>query len=433
MAHARPMTRATRETSTDYGRPFRPWPVAAANEMGRLAQRLGWRGANLSEKSLISAARRRTGLNDFGDDRFREPLSILITALEDEARLNPVGKLMARENLIRVLKNRLLLQDDLERHPEILDIELEPPLFIVGLQRTGTTVIHRTLAKDPEIRVLTSWEAINPAPRGPLRGLGRDPRVRTAKIAEVSLRFLAPDFFAIHPVEAESPEEDCLLLDYAFLSTVPEATQQVPSFSAWLEEQDHRRAYEFLEVVLKYLSWQRPGGRWLLKSPHHLEHLDIIGEVFPGAQIIWTHRDPARSLASFCSMMSHAYGVFSDHVDPRVVGRRWLRKTSHMVTEAMEARKSWEGAPFVDVFYRDLMADPVGEVERVARELGRPFPKEVEAAVRSWFGRNPQHKHGRHRYGLVHFGLDRREVDERFAEYRARFDLADEEGSDVGR
>lgn len=427
------MTITTRETSTDYGRPFRPWPVAAVNGLGRLAKRLGWRGVSLSEMSLLSAAQRRTGLSDFGDDQYREALSILIAALEDEARLNPVGRLMARENLIRVLKNRLLLQADLERYPEILESELEPPLFIVGLQRTGTTVVHRTLAEHPENRVLMSWEAINPAPQGPLDGRGLDPRVRTAKIAEVSLRFLAPDFFAIHPVEAESPEEDCLLMDYAFLSTVPEATQQVPSFSEWLEEQDHRRAYEFLEVVLKYLSWQRPGGRWILKSPHHLEHLDIIGDVFPGSQIIWTHRDPARALASFCSMMSHAYGVFSDHVDPHDVGRRWLRKTSHMVRSAMDARKGWEGAPFVDVFYPELMANPLGEVERIARELGRPFPAEVEAAVRGWFGRNPQHKHGRHRYGLEHFGLEQSMVDERFAEYRARFDLDVEEGSNVGR
>jgi hypothetical protein len=284
-------------------------------------------------------------------------------------------------------------------------------------------VVHRTLAEDPGIRVLASWEAINPAPRRALTNGGRDPRIRFAKIAEVSLRYLAPDFFAIHPVEAESPEEDCLLLDYSFLSTVPEATQQVPTFSAWLEEQDHRKAYEFLEMVLKYLSWQRPGGRWLLKSPHHLEHLDVIAEVFPGARVIWTHRDPSKALASFCSMMSHAYGVFSDHVEPRVVGERWLRKTSYMVKKAMEARKSWDGPPIIDVFYRDLMADPVGEIERVVHELGRTFSPAVEAAVRRWLERNPQHKHGRHRYRLEHFGLERTEVDERFAEYRARLDL----------
>jgi hypothetical protein len=401
--------------------------VAAANRVGRLVERVGVR-ADLSVASLLAAARRRTGLDDFGDDGFLEPVGVLTDALEREARLHPIGRLAARENLIRVLSNRLRIEADLRAHPEILDIEIEAPLFIVGMQRTGTTVVHRSLAQDPGLRVLMSWEAINPAPPGPTNGRSRDPRVRTAAIAETSLRYLAPDFFAIHPVEAESPEEDCLLLDYAFLSTVPEATQQVPTFSAWLEAQDHGSAYAYLEKILKYLSWQRPGGRWLLKSPHHLEHLNVVLRVFPGARVVWTHRDPATALASFASMMAHAYGVFSDEVDPRTVGRRWLRKTSFMVERALAARADAGDGPFVDVRYRELVADPVGEIERIAKALGRPFPSELERRIRRWLRENPQHKHGRHRYDLGRFGLDRREVESRFADYRARFELEPESG-----
>jgi len=329
-------------------------------------------------------------------------------------------------NLLRMLTNRLRIEDDLARHPEILEAPLEPPVFIAGLQRTGTTMIHRTLSWDRAFRVLPSWEALNPAPPSRGNGLDVDARLRTAKMAELSLRYMAPDFFAIHPVEANEPEEDCLLLDYTLLSTAPEGTQQAWSFSAWLEHQDHLPAYRFFGQVLRYLSWQRSGGRWLLKSPHHLEHFGEILSVFPGAKIIWPHRDPAKAVASFFSMMCHAYGVFSDDVDPREVGRRWLRKDAYMVERALAARRELGDDAFLDVHYEDLMKDPEGQMRRIYEFLGRPFADAAAARVRAWLAANPQHKHGRHRYDLAHFGLERAEVDRAFADYRERFDIAPE-------
>jgi hypothetical protein len=410
-----------RITSRDYRRPHRPWPLRAANRALALPARLGIEAA-LDEASLVRAARRRSGLHFFGDESFREPLRRVVDALENGARLHPLGRWIARETLVRLLANRLRRQALWDLHGEIRAIPVESPVFIVGLQRTGTTVLHRLLALEPALRPLLSWEALNPAPlpRARARRDGSDPRVRLAETAERALRWMAPDFFAIHPVEAHAPEEDVLLLDLCFMGTTPEASQHAPSLSRWLEEQDQRPAYRDLRGWIQLLLWQRP-GRWLGKTPHHLEHLDALLSVFPDARIVQTHRDPAVVAASFCSMVCHARGVFSDAVDPIEVGRHWGRKQARMVGRAMEARDAAGSEHFLDVAYGDLVADPLKQVHRIYDFLGLRLAPETEARMQAWLAQHPQHRLGRHRYRLEDFGLDAARLEERFAAYRERF------------
>lgn len=425
---------ARRETSRTYDRPYRPRALRAVNRALGWLQGAGLGSPDLSVAGLFAEARRRAGLWSFGDDTLSDRLRVLVEAVDVEARLHPLGRWMFRENQVRILVNRLRMEDAWARHPEIADLPVARPVFVVGLQRTGTTMLHRLLACDPARRFLPSWEAVNIAP-APGRGGGRggnagggapDPRVRSARFAERAVRYMAPDFFAIHPVEAEAPEEDVLLFDYAVWSTVPEAMMHVPSFSAWLERQDHREAYRFYARVLRYLQWQRPGGPWVLKTPHHLEHLDALLEVFPDARILQTHRDPTKVLASFCSMMAHSRGVFSDRVEPREVGRHWFAKARRMIERSTAARDAHGDGRFLDVRYDRLVADPMAELRRVYEFLGDPLTPSAEAAMRRWLRDNPQHKHGRHRYRLEDFGLDRGEVGRAFADYRARFGIPDE-------
>src|SRR6185503_18919343 len=125
------------------------------------------------------------------------------------------------------------------------------------------------------------------------------------KLSERTLAWLAPEFFAIHPVEADAAEEDVLLLDHSFTSQAPEATLHVPTYAAWLETQDLEPAYRYLARALKLLSWQKPRQFWVLKTPHHMEYLDELFRVFPGATVIQTHRDPQKTMGSFCSMVAH--------------------------------------------------------------------------------------------------------------------------------
>lgn len=250
--------------------------------------------------------------------------------------------------------------------------------------------------------------------------------IRQAELARRALAYLAPDFSAIHPVEAAEPEEDCLLFDFGFNSTVPEATWRVPSFSAHLEAMDHGPAYEEVALWLKYLQWQRPGGAWLLKTPQHLEHLDTLLATFPKARILWIHRDPCVTAASFSSMMAHAWGVFSDRVDPHEVAEHWINKAQGMVERAMAVRRKVGPGLFRDVSYYQLVADPTRVLEDVYAFLRRDLTPGIRAGMQAWQAANPQHKHGRHRYQLEDFGLSRDRVDRMFATYRERFRIPHE-------
>ncbi|MBI5487075.1 MAG: sulfotransferase [Deltaproteobacteria bacterium] len=416
-----------RATSTDYRRPYRPRALAWLNRALDAGESLGFGRADLRADSLLGAARERTGLRELGESSLPERLRRLVDAIEAEAELHPLGRWMIRERLIGTLGNRLRMEEALRRRPAILDERIAAPVFIVGLQRTGTTVLHRMLAADPGRRFLPSWEAVSiaPAAGSPWRRLLiGDQRMALARFAEAAVRYMAPDFFAIHPVEASAPEEDVLLFDYGLWSTVPEAMMMVPSFSRWLEEQDDGPSYADYRRVLAYLQWQRPGGPWVLKTPHHMEHLETLLATFPDARIVQTHRDPATVLASFCSMMAHSRGVFSDRVDPGDVGRHWLGKAQRMVACTMRVRgAASDRGRFLDVRYGDLVADPVREIRRVYDWLGAPLLPAAEAAMERWRLGNPQYKHGRHRYRLEDFGLDREEVSRAFFAYRERFGI----------
>ncbi len=414
-----------RTTSTQYGRPYRPRAVAVFNRVGPVV--------SLDPDDLIRRAVHRSGAHYLGDDPVRERLVRLVESIEAEARLHRFGRVMVRENLIRILANRLRMEQLLDQHPGMLDLTRDDPVVIVGLQRTGTTLLHRLLACDPDFRVLESWEAINPAPApraaGPFQrwvGGSSEPRVAAAVIAQRVVRWLAPDFFAIHPIDARSPEEECLLFDYAFLGTVPEATYRVPSFSRWLESQDPEEAYRFLARVLALLAWQRGGRRWLLKTPQHLEHLGALLTAFPRARILFTHRDPARSLPSFCSMIAHAWGVFSDDVRPAEVAEHWGAKTERMIERALAVRGGPREQQFLDVQYRDLVTRPLDVARRVYAWLERPLVDDVAARMGRFVADHPQHRHGRHVYDAASFGLDPERIRARFGDYVQRFAVEEE-------
>lgn len=404
-------------TRTDYAHPYRPWPVRALNGAAS-ALRLDGR-PRLDRAALIAAAQRAEGLTDFGAPTL-DPLDVLLPSIEAEAHLHALGRRITFDRLVGVLRNRLRAQALFQATPAILERPVRAPIVITGLQRTGTTFLHRLIAADPGIRALRSWEALDPVPRPGSADGDTARRRRMARFAESGLRWMAPDFFAVHPVEADAPEEEVLLLDQSLLSTVPEATLRVPTFSAWLESQDQRPAYDTLRRLLQLLDAGE--RRWVLKTPHHLEWLDTLLDVFPDAIIVMTHRDPVTTLASFCSMVAHGRGVMSDAVDPAEIGGEWLRKVGRMMDRALDTR-SRRGGTFVDVQYADLMRDPMGEVARIYAAAGQALTPEARAAMEELRTTQTQDKHGRHAYALADFGLTDAMVAERFSAYRHRFGL----------
>jgi len=377
-----------------------PRPVRAGLNAWRLAQRFGVGRIPLSEESLLRAARRQTGLHDFVDGSFRDPMRRMLASLENEAHLHPLGRVTMRESLVRALANRLRLEALSDLHPEIAQLPVDAPVFVVGMQRTGTTMLQRLLSCEPQLRSMSAWEGLNPAPfpgypsRTDRRG--RDPRIRLARTAESALRYLAPELFAIHPIEAEEPEEDIHLLDVTFVSPAVDAIARAPSYQAWFCEVDQLPAYRYMKRLMQLLLWQRP-GRWLGKTPHHLEYLDELLAVFPDAKVVITHRDPCRTVASFCSMMAHSRAMFCDDVDPADVGRQFGDKAIRAIQRSMSARDRLPSDSFLDVLYADVMADPLKEVRCVYDFIGFELAPETENSMRRWLARNSQTKHGLHR------------------------------------
>lgn len=406
-------------------------PVRALNVALGGLQRMGVGRSELTRESLVRSARRQSGLSDLGDDFddpvTRDALRRLLESLEDEASLHPFGRMVIRGTLVKSLVTRMRLVELCKRDPEIMDLPVERPVFIAGLARTGTTLLHRLLGCEPRLRPLLAWEGLTPAPvPGRIAKPGRpDPRVRLATTAERALRYLAPEFFAIHPAEADGYEEDVLLQDGSFMSPTVDATMPVPTYSAWLHSTDQTPMYRYFHRLVQLLLWQRPGS-YLGKTPHHLENLPTLLAVFPGAKVIVTHRDPAKVVPSFCSMMAHGRRIFSNDLNLADVGRQFHAKQLVGVTDAMDARRALPSECFLDVHYADLMSDPMKEIRRIYDFIGWELTPRTEQAMDAYRRQNPKDKRGSHRYEPEHFGLSREDLDRDFGPYREHYGIARE-------
>ncbi len=360
--------------------------------------------AKIDGEKLVKKARHKTGLQNFSDEVWREPYEVLIKSINKEANLHPIGQFIMKERLTNILSNRLLTDFWLEKHPEILEQELYPVWLIAGLQRTGTTKLQRLLNSDPDNRVLLSWEAINPAP--PVNQKKSDQRIKAAKLSENALKIISPGYFAIHPIEHLQPEEDVLLLDLTFLSTAAEATMHVPTYAEYIEQADHSYAYEYMTKVLKFLQWQRPAKRWILKSPHHLEFLQEAKNHFKNLQVIWPHRDVRETLPSFLSMVAYSRALFSDHVKMIDVTNHWKRKTQRMLQQAISFRMSQNTVGFTDILYNNLINDSISELKKLYIQSGKDFSDQLVQLFLQTEKTNTRGKYGKHEYQLSDFGLN---------------------------
>jgi len=404
-------------------------PIRGLNAGWGALQRLGIARPALRRDSLVRSARKRSGLDelgaDFDDAVTQDSLRRLLESLDGEAQLHPFGRAIIRESLVGALVTRLRLEQLSKQYPEISAMPVESPVFIAGLARTGTTLLHRLLGCERRLRPLLSWEGLTPAPPAKLSPGKPDPREKRARTAERALRYIAPEFFAIHPVQADGYEEDVLLQDGSFMSPTVDATLPVPTYSAWLHAVDQRPMYRYFRRLVQLLLWQRP-GIYLGKTPHHLENLPALLEVFPGAKVIVTHRDPVRVVPSFCSMMAHSRRIFSNDVNVLDVGRQFHAKQCKGVTDAMQARRALPEEAFIDVHYADLMADPMKEIRRIYDFLDFELRAETLEAMNVFRRQNPKDRRGVHRYRPEDFGLDREQLDRDFGPYCDHYGIVPE-------
>lgn len=394
--------------------------VRALNVGLDLAGRAGMRFARLDADEIRRQAVSRAGCDDFGpNDGWRTGLEKLTEDYRGYARLTPIGRIAAHRHLVDLLANRLWMERDRAQHPEIESQAVQAPLFIVGLPRTGTTLLHMLMAQDPENRVPETWEVMHPAPA---EG-EEDKRIRRAGRELAWMERLAPGFRVMHPLAPRLPQE-CIAIDSHTLQGYEfQTTHYVPDYQRWMEAREKHDVYRHHKRFLQHLQWQRPGAHWVLKAPAHLFGLAELLAVYPDAGIVQTHRNPLEVMASLASLSTMLRAAFSESADPQAIGREMSERWGGGLLQALEQRESGRvpDSRFLDIDYRAIVSSPIGTVKKIYAWVDRELTPAAEQAMRDFLAANPKDKHGAHRYSLQQFGLDADEQADRFAGYRARF------------
>ncbi len=383
----------------------------------------------LDADELLGEARRRADLDDFGDPRFRVGLDVLLRSLCDEAGLHATGYEIVREDLLRLLANRLQMTAVFQAHPEITAQRIERPLFIVGLPRTGSSILHELMAQDPENRTPMTWEVKFPCPPPEAATFHSDPRVAAMAAELAQMDAAIPEFKKMHPQGAELPQECLNMTTHEFASIFFSVCHDVPGYQAWLDTVVMQPVYEFHHRMLRLLHWRCPPYRWVLKSSSHLWSMDALVDEYPDACIVQTHRDPLKVVASFTSLVSTLRTLYSGHADPRRIAEQQAAFLSDGLgrSVAFRDRGRLTQNQVYDLQFDDFIADPIGHIALIYRHFGRTLSPAAARGMREFLVANPGDKYGKHRYRFADTGLDPVVERRRFAAYQERFAIPSEE------
>jgi Sulfotransferase family len=368
---------------------------------------------------LLGRARDETCLHNFGDPPITEGLDRFLDALEVEAKISDEGAKIVAADTVRILVNRLRMEDAFARNPSIAEEAIRTPLIITGLPRTGTTKLQHLLSKDPGLQALPYWRAHNIAPLPGSEGVDPDPRIALAGQWINALAGAAPEVMSAHPPIVDEPEEEAFIIRMTFLTLSSGVFDHVPKYRKWLTEQDQHPSYEYLRRQLQFLQWQEghPERPWLLKSPVHLSCLPTIADVFPDATVVHTYRDPVVAIASGLRLAETYWQSRGSHVEMEDVGP-YSNFWAEQVKAFMRDRDQCEAnLRFVDVQYDDIVDNVMSVVGGIYAAWGHPLAPEAQKAMTARDGSNPQHRFGQHEYALETYGLTEDIVREQFQEY----------------
>ena len=400
---------------TDLGRPtFTPDVEAIFEAMAPMAAEL-----RLDADQLHRMAAEQTGLDDFGSRDYTDRLDVLLAAM-NQLDLTPAGMLNLHTQLLQLLKNRLLLVDLLGRHPEIAEIELEPPVVVAGLPRTGTTHLHNLLSAGPTFRSLPYWESVEPFPLA-AEGLDVEPRRERTGQAVWFAGEAMPHFAAMHEMTTDHVHEEIQLLANDFSTMYFETVAELPGWRDHYLQHDQTPHYRHLVLQLQALQHLRGGRRWVLKSPQHLEQLPVLTRTFPGATVVVTHRDPVSVVVSMATMVAYTARMYRSEVPVERLAAYWADRIERMLATLVADRDVLDAEHATDVRFDDFMADDLGTARRVYALAGEPVTDEAESAMRAFLAGHQRDRHGRIDYRAADLGLDADDLRERFAGYAARF------------
>jgi hypothetical protein len=402
--------------------PHRPRIVRWLNRLGPLVAP-DW--PSLDPEEIVRAASRKARSEELGPRDFVERLWRIVEAVEREAQLHWIGRLAVRQSLERILQSRFEVYRHRSAHPEIAGVPIEKPVFIIGMPRSGTTILFNLLAQDPANRAPLSWEVQYPDPPPEPETYEIDRRIRKAEKYFGQMDEMAPELPAIHEVGAQLPQECMPFMAHTLLTPQPWWVYNIPSYQAWVDQQSAAPAYTYHRHFLEHLQSRYMKERWVLKSPIHLRTLDTLLDEYPDARLIFTHRDPAKTMPSVASLFCTIGGIVTDELSPRKVGTDNLTWWGDTLDHAMEVRRQRpdKAAQFVDIQFEDVIVDPVAVLKRAYEQLDIPWSKEGERRMRAFVADNPRGKRGGHRYELGDFGLQLDEIRERFADYCRVYDI----------
>ncbi len=409
---------------------YRP-TLKVANAVARVGEAVGLPLGRLDVDSILDAARRQTGLRDWGDEHFLRPLQHVAEAVRHEERFTPLARVILRQTWIRAVCNRLWLQDWVRRHPQVLETRVERPIFVLGFPRTGTTLLQNLFALHPGRRGLPFWELASPVPVSEDRALDKEQRRKATRVMLRAAYLAAPEMSEVHYIDLDTIEECWPLFANSFSVMNWELQSGLEEYGQWLlDTVDMRLPYAEVKRHLQVLLHQNPvpgaeasggAGQLVLKCPEHLWFVDALLHVYPDACIVWTHRDPYDTIASYCSLMSLQWRTLYGHIDRRRIGEYMERRLLVGIERAMAAREVHDPRRFFDVRFEDLVADPAGVLERASTWFGLDLPPDHRGAVTRYLSHKRSDDRGRHRYDGALYGLDPDRLRERYANYIRHF------------
>jgi hypothetical protein len=374
---------------------------------------------------LLEDAKAETGLDDYGNSDFTEGLEVLVKSINAEADLPIEGEAVASAEIVRMLANRLRMQRDIKRHPEILNEEVLPPIFITSLPRTGSTKLHRMLAASGDFNVMKVWQSYNFAPFEADEKRQPDPRIAAAERRLEWMNQKSPLAMNGHPVFAEETEEEAVLLDAGFNSVFNHTSHMhLPTFLEWAIKQDPHRIFVYLRGVLQYAQWQYFRGqkrRWLLKTPALLGLEGALADVFPGTDFIVTLRQPEKIVASACTLFVGYRSFYGGRADASEAGQFVLNGFAQMVKEHLAWREGCPKHKVLDVRFDEIIHNEFVLVSKIYDYLKMPFADTARKGIQAWLEMDEVRRVSPIHYPLSDYGLNVAQVNEWFSGYHSYY------------
>ena len=381
---------------------------------------------DLREDTVLEAAQKGTGLTDFGDQGFKERLRVQLLSVSEDQKLNNLGRASIFADCVRYASNRLLFEDLLKRHPEILNEKIANPIIVAGLPRSGTTHLLNLLASDKRLSSVPYWESREPLPLPEEKPTwdDSDPRYQRCQAAWEQQDAMLPLLKAMHDMSPDHVHEELELENLDFSSYNLEWLAHVPRWRDYYYSHDQTPHYAYMKNVLKALQWLRGGERWVLKCPQHMEQLPVLLKTFPDASVVLTHRDPVAVIASIVTMLAYGQRLKYSQVDPKTLVEYWTDRIERLLKECVRDRFNLQSGKIMDLPFQEFMDDDLGAVKKIYQLAQLEFNDTSARKLSTYLDNNPRGKYGRVVYHLERdFGVSTVDLQERFLFYYKHYQV----------